>query len=89
MPGGLNPSKEVSVITDRYTDKNDAAKGTTRAAKRADIDDILIHIGGVGKYQISWFIVVVAGMLSGAFINYSLNYFTLQPIYQCYGAKGW
>ena len=35
-----------------------------------------------------WFAIVVAGMLSGAFINYSLYYFTLQPVYQCQGSTG-
>lgn len=65
---------------------------TARQAKRADIDDILIAIGGVGRYQLTWFGIVVAGMLSGAFINYSLYYFTLSPIYLCenYGGQtGW
>ena len=46
-----------------------------------DIDDILENIGGSGRYQISWFIIITAGMLSGCFINFSIYYFTLDPIY--------
>ena len=30
-----------------------------------------------------WFAIIVAGMLSGAFVNYSLYYFTLSPVYDC------
>ena len=46
-------------------------------------DQILDEIGGFGKYQLIWFIIVVTGMLSGAFILYSLYYFELVPVYQC------
>ena len=53
------------------------------------IDDTLVAIGGVGMYQIKWFIIVVAGMLAGAPINYSLYYFTIQPIYLCLEGKKW
>jgi hypothetical protein len=48
-----------------------------------DIDDILDNIGGSGRYQISWFIIITVGMLSGCFINFSIYYFTLDPIYLC------
>jgi len=40
-------------------------------------------IGGVGKYQVIWYIIVVIGMLAGAFILYSLYYFSMIPDYNC------
>tara|TARA_B110000285_G_C14976067_1_gene539028 strand:+ start:266 stop:421 length:156 start_codon:yes stop_codon:yes gene_type:complete len=48
-----------------------------------DISEIMSKLGGTGKYQITWLIIVATGMLSGGFINYSLYYFTLEPIYLC------
>lgn len=46
-------------------------------------DEVLEHVGEYGRYQMEWFAIIVAGMLSGAFVNYSLYYFTLSPVYDC------
>lgn len=42
-------------------------------------DIILDEIGGFGVYQLMYFNVIVTGMVSGAFILYSMNYFELEP----------
>jgi len=47
-------------------------------------DEILERIGGTGTYQLLWFVVITMGMLAGAFILYSLNYFELAPDTFCY-----
>jgi hypothetical protein len=63
----------------------------TEQEGKADIDDIITNIGGVGRYQVQWSIILVLGMVSGAFVNYSLYYFTLNPVYECLlpGETGW
>jgi len=58
-----------------------------------DIDGILEEIGAVGPYQVFYFLVILSGMIAGAFILYSLYYFDLQPDYLCIfkgqEAQGW
>jgi len=51
--------------------------------KEQSVDDLLEQMGGCGKYQIRWFIIVVMGMVSGAFILYSIYYLELPQVYSC------
>lgn len=46
-------------------------------------DVILDEIGGFGVYQLVYFNVIVMGMVSGAFVLYSMNYFELEPALEC------
>ena len=48
-----------------------------------DFDKILDELGGVGFYNIAHFVNVLTGMVSGAFILYSLYYFEIAPPYLC------
>lgn len=47
------------------------------------LDDVLERVGGCGRYQVLWMTVIILGMTSGAFINYTLNYLELEPQYLC------
>ena len=44
-----------------------------------DIEDAIMKAGGLGKFQIWSFFVIVTGMVSGAFWLYSLQYFERVP----------
>ena len=60
----------------------DGASSTDKTVK--DIDDAIIKAGGIGKFQVWSFFVIVMGMVSGAFFLYSLQYFEKLPTeYEC------
>ena len=52
-------------------------------------DFILVNIGqvfgmkGIGKYQVLHMLTVLAGMMSSAFIMYSMLYLEHEPAYLC------
>ncbi len=51
----------------------------SRARTVKDIEEALQKAGGVGKFQIWSFFVIVMGMVSGAWFLYSLQYFEKMP----------
>ena len=44
-----------------------------------DINDAIIKAGNIGRFQVYSFLIIVMGMVSGAFWLYSLQYFERVP----------
>jgi hypothetical protein len=62
------------------SEENDPILGETPSNKVSkDIDDAIIKAGGIGKFQVYSFFIIVMGMVSGAFWLYSLQYFERVP----------
>lgn len=53
-----------------------------------DVEECIVRAGGVSKFQYIAFTLIVCGMISGAFILYSIQYFTHVPPLFCQKTKG-
>ena len=60
-------------------DKDPMIDGLTPDKVVNDIDEAIILSGGIGRFQVWSFFVIVMGMVCGAFWLYSLQYFTKIP----------
>ena len=65
------------IITHFFVDPIVLGVPNSKIAK--DIEDAIMKAGGLGKFQIWSFFVIVTGMVSGAFWLYSLQYFERVP----------
>jgi len=52
--------------------------------KNLSFDDLMSKIGGSGVFGFLHFTIIVLGMISGAWVLYSTNYFNLEPHYLCW-----
>lgn len=57
--------------------------------EKVDVDTVLENIGGLGRFQVIHFGIVVSGMLAGSLILYSIYYFVLDPVYLCENDGHW
>ena len=63
---------------------SDLGKNKNKVHKNVDFDTVLSNISsGTSCFSILYFVIIIAGMLSGCFIFYSINYFTIDPVYTC------
>ena len=46
-----------------------------------DVEEAIQKAGNIGLFQIWAFVIIVMGMVSGAFFLYSLQYFEKMPTY--------
>ena len=76
----ITQNTEVSnsqIITHFFVDPIVLGVPNSKIAK--DIEDAIMKAGGLGRFQIWSFFVIVTGMVSGAFWLYSLQYFERVP----------
>lgn len=48
-----------------------------------DIEHAIVQAGGIKKFQYFSFVIIISGMVSGAFFLYSLPYFEKLPQLEC------
>lgn len=58
------------------------------AAQAPDIEELFKLTGGVGRFQVFAFIVIVSGMISVSFWFFALGFFLQIPGYTCSDADG-
>ena len=57
-------------------------------SQNTDTEDLFKLTGGVGRFQVLAFIVIVSGMISVSFWFFALGFFLQIPGYSCTDASG-
>lgn len=47
------------------------------------LDDLLVDLGGVGKFQVLAYTIIELGLLSGGYWLFPMGYYIQKPDYSC------
>ena len=79
-----NKTPAATTPLDRTASMDPADLNNGEVNKGVDFDTVLENIStGWSRFEVFYFVIIVAGMLSGGFIFYCTNYFTIDPVYTC------